>query len=770
MDGLDEIRNIIESGDIEEALKGGSSYGALMNLSDIRANLISWIPFDAIRGSGSYTCLELNAGCGPVTGYLCSIFDHVTAVCSAEEEADINRLRNIRKEGHDNLDVISGDISAAEGKTFDVIVVTEGFAGFIRSGRMDAFRSFLKPGGLLIGAAENELSLSVLAGGGSGESERVTHSGITEAAENGGFKECLIYYPAPDMRLPMNIYSEGYLDDAGISGADLFRGSSLCPGASPAYQSDRYVFFDEHAAAERLAREGLLKKFAASFLIICSADKIPDKISAVRFIKFNSHRRPDFRVATGIISDGNESYAVKYAAGSRASGKVKDILENYNALKNAFLDIRPAECTPVYEGPGESDKLKSLRFEYIPGTPLDEYVWDQYEESGENDLNSLCGKLKEAIALITGYKEEPHDFEPSEGFDKLFGKAAGLNEKSDTEIFASLKDINLDSNLDNFIKTVDGTDLIDYEWCFPFDIPVRFVIFRAIHYFYEKWQGRLADEFGPVTDGEPLTERLLHSRLGITDREQKIYSAMEYSFQEYIHGENVSWIYTPNYEKEYIKVRSLEEKRRLEGLLKESLTKAIRYRRVIKSPGYAIKAREYAASDRWTDEIVSAAKSGRSLKAAADNIPRSMRPYIYEYALRHKTYKPDDATFTGELKKAGALPDIDSSIRCSVDKAFSAKDYIYISGWAFRSMEDDNDEEPVSIVLIPEDEGGVSYIISAGKVLRPDVDAAFPGEPGIRWCGFVAKAALGNIHRGSYRVLVTLGKGMAETGSRIDII
>ena len=53
------------------------------------------------------------------------------------------------------------------------------------------------------------------------------------------------------------------------------------------------------------------------------------------------------------------------------------------------------------------------------------------------------------------------------------------------------KEMNIDMSFDNIIT--DQTDnkykIIDYEWVFPFPIPVKFVIYRAVVCFlYKKWQ------------------------------------------------------------------------------------------------------------------------------------------------------------------------------------------------------------------------------------------------------------------------------------------
>ena len=65
-----------------------------------------------------------------------------------------------------------------------------------------------------------------------------------------------VYYPYPDYKFPMEIYSDAYLPKKG----------ELNDNARNA-DRDRYVLFQETAAYNTLIGEGLFPEFSNSFLI-----------------------------------------------------------------------------------------------------------------------------------------------------------------------------------------------------------------------------------------------------------------------------------------------------------------------------------------------------------------------------------------------------------------------------------------------------------------------------------------------------------------------
>lgn len=93
---------------------------------------------------------------------------------------------------------------------------------------------------------------------------------------------------------------------------------------------------------------------------------------------------------------------------------------------------------------------------------------------------------------------------------------------------------------------------LDYEWVFPFPVPVSFLKYRVLFYFYEDHRPMLADLFPERS--EFLTEFSLDAKLF------PVCEAMERSFQSYVHGENQR-ILQDNY---YVSTKTMKELRQAE--------------------------------------------------------------------------------------------------------------------------------------------------------------------------------------------------------------
>src|SRR5574344_305641 len=268
------LLDIVKSGkDLEEVLIEDTDWPVLYHLSDIRKNIVSWYDFNS-KG----TVLEIGSGCGAITGALCEKTSRVVAVDLSKRRSEINAYRN----NYDNLEIIVGnfeDIKTDE--TFDYVTligVLEYSIYYINSPEpfldmLRKAREYLKPGGQLIIAIENKYGLKYWAGA------KEDHTGVEfDGIQNysgvdrvrtfsrgtldrllceAGFKDNDFYYPFPDYKLPLEIYSPEHLPGTG----ELL-------SYSPAYDRDRVVLFDEAKAAEALVQDGLFEEFANSFLVI----------------------------------------------------------------------------------------------------------------------------------------------------------------------------------------------------------------------------------------------------------------------------------------------------------------------------------------------------------------------------------------------------------------------------------------------------------------------------------------------------------------------
>lgn len=271
---LEIVKECQTEDDLEERLMNENEWTYLYHFSKIRQNVLGWYDFDK-KG----TLLEIGAGCGAITGLFCERTKQVTAVDLSKRRSTINAYRNKK---YDNLEIIVGNFEDIEfRKKYDyvsLIGVLEYSIYYINSDdpfkdMLKKAKSLLKPGGRLLIAIENKYGLKYWAGAtedhtgklfdgiqGYNEEDRVrtfSKDGLKKLLMDAGFENNDFYYPVPDYKLPLEIYSDDYLPKKG----DI-------KNITPAYDRDRYVIFDEVCTFNSLCDDGLFEQFANSFIVI----------------------------------------------------------------------------------------------------------------------------------------------------------------------------------------------------------------------------------------------------------------------------------------------------------------------------------------------------------------------------------------------------------------------------------------------------------------------------------------------------------------------
>jgi 2-polyprenyl-3-methyl-5-hydroxy-6-metoxy-1,4-benzoquinol methylase len=280
-DSEDVLLELFKSPNAEERrlelLSKNPEWRLKYHLAYTRENLFNWYDFDA----GSKV-LEVGSGCGALTGLL-------TQKCAKVDALDISARRSLvnayRNQQATNLTLIVGNLQDLSGKgNYDYatsIGVLEYAGRFINSEQpyVDFLRqlnSQLKRGGKLILAIENRLGIKYWSG------SREDHTGrffdsiegypddsgirtfgryeLDELLKTAGFTNNDFYYPFPDYKMPVDVYSDNYLP--GINGtfsSDLF--------PTPAPDQERQYLFAEDLAMHSIAANHLFPYFANSFLV-----------------------------------------------------------------------------------------------------------------------------------------------------------------------------------------------------------------------------------------------------------------------------------------------------------------------------------------------------------------------------------------------------------------------------------------------------------------------------------------------------------------------
>jgi len=250
------------------------------HLSPVRGNLLR--PFaKELKGS---SILEIGAGCGAITRFAAELGASVTSLEGSPLRATITATRC---RGLPNVRVIADNfINFKTTDTFDVVTligVLE-YAQLFMGGidpvclMLDKARSFLKPGGFLLLAIENQLGLKYFCGAPEdhiqkfafgindsySDSSVITFGRVELEAKLGkaGFSHTELFLPFPDYKLPSCILHPDGLKERGnwhpgslVAGSVLFEAQPLATS-----------LFSLEQAWKVVARNGLLPDLANSFL------------------------------------------------------------------------------------------------------------------------------------------------------------------------------------------------------------------------------------------------------------------------------------------------------------------------------------------------------------------------------------------------------------------------------------------------------------------------------------------------------------------------
>ncbi len=272
----DELLEMVKrTNDYSEILTNDNRWPILYHLSPIRQNIINWYPFKE-----NASCLEIGGGCGAITGALCESLKEVKVVELSKRRASINFERH---KNYDNLEIIVANLNDIKfDQKFDYITlngVLEYAGSFTKTNDpykdfLKQIKKYLKPDGKLIIAIENRYGLKYFAGAKEDHTAK-EFDGITGYQGNknirtfgknefedlltqSGFPEQDFYYPHPDYKMPLEIYSQDWLPDADV-----------LMSKTPNFDQERYDLFCEQEAYVGIIENNQFEFFANSFLVIC---------------------------------------------------------------------------------------------------------------------------------------------------------------------------------------------------------------------------------------------------------------------------------------------------------------------------------------------------------------------------------------------------------------------------------------------------------------------------------------------------------------------
>ncbi|MDE7311282.1 MAG: class I SAM-dependent methyltransferase [Eubacterium sp.] len=508
-----------EECEYDAAIMENPFWPVLYHLSDIRENVVRWIPLKKTD-----SVLEIGAGCGAVTGALLQRCKDVVCVELSKKRSRINAYRHRDAE---NLEIMVGNFSDVKDhlkQKFDYITLIgvyeyaslytkEDDAGRVL---LQQVKKLLKPEGRLILAIENRLGLKYFAGC------REDHLGmyfqgiennyskdgvrtfsrkeIVTLLESGGFVDYQFYYPYPDYKLPEMIYSDGYLPKKGELVKNIRN-----------FDADRLVLFDETKAWDGILEAGLFHEFSNSFIVTATADTDTVTDEPV-YAKYAVERAKDYQIITRILRRADDGYVVHKAALTDAAAvHVTKMKKAYLDLSSLFThtNVNVAECTQA--------DMCSVEIPFIGGSNLecllDEYIEQERQEQAADLIQRFFDEFLENVQKVP--------FTYSEDFAAVFGKTSGFHADM------SLPVTNADIIFSNFVVQGREFIMLDYEWTFWFPIPLQFILYRALFHSYA-FQ-KLEDRF----------QKKLYLYAGIQEKDMPLYLEMEFSFQRYVKKDRI---------------------------------------------------------------------------------------------------------------------------------------------------------------------------------------------------------------------------------------
>ena len=394
--------------------------------------------------------LELGAGCGAITRYLGENFASVDAVDASPIRAEIarERCRDL-----DNVSVMCRDLRNERfDSVYDIVViigVLEYAPVFIypKEAPRDAClrflklaRSALKENGNLVLAIENRMGLDYWAGApenhtgkpydgvhdypNAGSPVTFTRTELRELLDDAGFVHTNFYYCFPDYHYTSTVLSstgaerEYYLHN--------WVGFSL---DSPRNTKGRT--FNKPLAAKMLGESGMLREFANSFLIAAGSQDITVADWVAK--RFDMRRRRPFRTVTTLCAH-------------------PEPIVRKTSLHSVLADALDSSKIRVRQQVG--DAL------WRPGHLL----------TFEIERAALGSEFQEYLKkLIDRYHDE---------LKTQYGTG-----EHDAEGFPLLKPGSLDAIFSNIIQDEGGKwYFIDEEWQTDCNLPIDFVIYRAIRF------------------------------------------------------------------------------------------------------------------------------------------------------------------------------------------------------------------------------------------------------------------------------------------------
>ena len=429
----------------EEYINKDKKIENLLELSNLRENLLNWYPFKE-----NSNILEIESNLGEITGVLCQNGSRIVSI-----EHSLQKARTIatRYQARENLEVIVGNINdiILEGK-FDYVVVTGIDKKRYKLEEILKYaKEHLKEEGTILISLDNKLGLNQLNGiedvtiNQNKENQSKTKTEIEKILKKSELNTYKFYYPLPNYKTPNIIFTDKHLP----SNESILRDLTL-------YTENRILSFEEREIYRKILKEDIkmFPEFANSFLIEIS-NSIQNEIE---YISFGNSRKEEYRLKTVLL----DKIAYKQNVNEKSKEHLEKIKRNIEILKNSNINVLDSF---------ENDKIISNLVKNEKS--LDKNLVMIFKEKGQEEgLNEIV-KFKNELENKLEKSEE--------NCTNVFQK---YNIEIDEETKSKLNFIKygiFDLIFQNCFVINNEYYFYDQEWIEE-NIPLEFIIYRAVTY------------------------------------------------------------------------------------------------------------------------------------------------------------------------------------------------------------------------------------------------------------------------------------------------
>lgn len=242
------------------------------------------------------------------------------------------------------------------------------------------------------------------------------------------------------------------------------------------------------------------------------------------FSKLTVNRREEFQIETSIAQSGDEKRVYKRALNEKAKAHVNRMYHYYcsSSRKEQLCPVHPVRDGEVY-------------FDFISESSMNEALLECLKQKNMEGFQLLLQDYRQFVENSCELCDRPTEH------DSICEEVFGIANWDFPGSYGRY--LNIDLCFDNILLRNGQKIVIDYEWIFPFGLPVNFVIYRGIWALYIK---------NSEIFHELYTWAELYQSMGMTAKEVAVYEKMNERFNAHVYGGTVSYNQLlPQYEKSF---------------------------------------------------------------------------------------------------------------------------------------------------------------------------------------------------------------------------